>query len=94
MPLRGENATAWQQMEGFRPLHDGQGGRFRTASLHSPAAPEITTIHIWLIFCRAMGSQIWAVLPRFALAGIPASSTPAPDWRWVSQRLAGGDQGD
>ena len=36
--LRRPDATAWQQMEGCRPLHDGQGGRFRTASLHSPAA--------------------------------------------------------
>ena len=25
--------------------HDGQEGRFRTASLHPPAAPEITTIY-------------------------------------------------
>ena len=33
-------ATAWQQMEGFRPLHDEQEGRFRTASLHPPAAPS------------------------------------------------------
>ena len=34
------DATAWQQMEGFRPLHDEQEGRFRTASLHPPAAPN------------------------------------------------------
>ena len=27
-------------MEGFRPLHDEQEGRFRTASLHPPAAPN------------------------------------------------------
>ncbi len=27
-------------MEGFRPLHDEQEGRFRTASLHPPAAPS------------------------------------------------------
>ena len=39
LPLRGGRfATAWQLMDGFRPLHDGQEGRFRTASLHSPAA--------------------------------------------------------
>ena len=34
------DATAWRQMEGFRPLHDEQEGRFRTASLHPPAAPN------------------------------------------------------
>ncbi len=32
---------------------DGQEGRFRTASLHPPAAPKLTTINIWLMFCRA-----------------------------------------
>ena len=34
------DAAARQQMEGFRPLHDEQEGRFRTASLHPPAAPN------------------------------------------------------
>ena len=50
------DAPAAQQMEGFRPLHDEQEGRFRTASLHPPAAPEITTMVIWRVFCRTSGS--------------------------------------
>ena len=56
-------AAAPQQMEGFRPLHDGQEGRFRTASLHPPSAPKLTTFNIWLMFCRATGS------PQCALHG-------------------------
>ena len=51
------DATAWQQMEGFRPLHDEQEGRFRTASLHPPAAPTFTTIDNRCPFCRPAGSQ-------------------------------------
>ncbi len=74
------------------PPDEPREGR-RTLPWRSLSAPKITTISIYWLFCRATGSQIWAVLPRFAFAGIPASSTPTSGWPWGSRHGAGGDQG-
>ena len=63
MPTALADATAWQQMEGFRPLHDGQEDRPRPASLHPPAAPTFTTIDNRCPFCQPPGS------PQCALHG-------------------------
>ena len=54
MPLRGGNAPAALQSE-VAHLALGQRGVSPRPSAH-PGAPEITTINIWLMFCRATGS--------------------------------------
>ena len=88
------DATAWQQMEGFRPLHDEQEGRFRTASLHPPAASEI--VNITTVDCSA-GFRGRHNVPSLAHSGSrqrPVASPPATGRPHAVHGRAVDDQGE
>ena len=94
MQLRRKDATAWQQMEGFRPLHDEQEGRFRTTSLHPPAAPND---HHHQDLANVLPSCGVATMchpwPIVAFVAVQATQPLRPAGRALAYRCAHGDRG-
>ena len=81
-------------MEGFRPLHDEQEGRFRTASLHPPAAPNDRHHHYLTDVLPGYGvATMCPPWPIVAFGNVLLPQPLHPAGRGLAKRCADGEQG-